>query len=55
MSFEDPLGLQEQSFETRDLTHVQIGRSSESTRSLRFSLSYAFGGGGSVRGGGRRR
>lgn len=55
MAFEDPLGLQETSFETRDLTHVQIGRSSESARSVRFSVSYAFGGGGSIRGGGRRR
>lgn len=55
MAFEDPLGLQETSFETRDLTHIQIGRSSESARSVRFSVSYAFGGGGAVRGGGRRR
>jgi len=55
MSFEDPLGLQRSSFETRDLTHVQIGRSSESTRSMRLNLSYAFGGTGSVRGGGGRR
>lgn len=55
MSFQDPLGLRESSFETRDLTHVQIGRSSESTRSLRFSLSYAFGGDGGMRGRGRRR
>jgi hypothetical protein len=54
MSFEDPLGLQGSSFETRDLTHVQIGRSSESSRIVRFSLSYAFGGGSQMRGGGRR-
>ena len=54
MSFQDPLGLQGTSFETRDLTHVQIGRSSESSRSIRFNLSYAFGG-GSEMGGGRRR
>lgn len=55
MSFEDPLGLQRSSFETRDLTHVQIGRSSETTRSMRINLSYSFGGQGSVRGGGGRR
>ena len=55
MALEDPLGLQETSFETRDLTHIQIGRSSESARSVRFSVSYAFGGGGALRGGGQRR
>jgi hypothetical protein len=54
MSFQDPLGLQGTSFETRDLTHVQIGRSSESSRSIRFNLSYAFGGGSQMRGGRRR-
>ena len=52
MSFEDPFGLEGSSFETRDPTHVQIGRSFESNRSVRFSLSYAFGGGGES---GRRR
>lgn len=52
MSFEDPLGLQESSFETRDPTHVQIGRSTETTRSIRLSLSYTFGGQGAFRGGG---
>ncbi|MDZ7780711.1 MAG: TonB-dependent receptor [Gemmatimonadota bacterium] len=55
MAFEDPLGLRESSREIRDLTHVQIGRSSESSRSIRFSVSYAFGGGGAMRGRGRRR
>jgi hypothetical protein len=54
MSFQDPLGLQGSSFETRDLTHVQIGRNSESSRSIRFNVSYPIGGGSRLRGGRRR-
>lgn len=39
----DPLDLYEQSFETRDPTHLQVGRSDRSVRSARISFSYAFG------------
>lgn len=45
VSFQDPLGLRGSSSETRDLTHVQIRRNSESSRSIRVNMTYAFGGG----------
>lgn len=40
----DPFDIFENSFETRDPTHVQIGSSSMSIRSARLSFSYSFGG-----------
>ncbi|HEX2187761.1 MAG TPA: TonB-dependent receptor [Longimicrobiaceae bacterium] len=39
----DPFDLARSSFETRDPTHVQVGRSSWRARSAVLSLSYAFG------------
>jgi hypothetical protein len=39
----DPFDLYRSSFETRDPTHVQIGRSRFTARSAVFSLSYSFG------------
>jgi hypothetical protein len=55
LSFEDPFGLSHSSSESRDPSYIQIGRSEESSRSVSFNLSYAFGGGGSRRGGDRGR
>ncbi|HSH45348.1 MAG TPA: TonB-dependent receptor, partial [Longimicrobiales bacterium] len=43
VSVVDPFDLFNSSFETRDPTHVQVGSSSFSMRSVRISLSYAFG------------
>jgi hypothetical protein len=39
----DPFDLYRSSFETRDRSHVQIGRSEFSMRSLALSFSYSFG------------
>jgi outer membrane receptor protein involved in Fe transport len=39
----DPLDLYRSSFETRDATHVQLGRSRWSARAAVLSFSYAFG------------
>jgi iron complex outermembrane receptor protein len=54
LSLRDPFGLRRSGVRTSDLSYIQIGRSRESTRSASISLSYTFGGGGSIRGGRRR-
>lgn len=54
LSFRDPFDLRRSSVRTSDLSYIQIGRSRESARSLAVSLSYAFGGRGTMRGGGWR-
>ena len=43
VSIVDPFDLFSSTFETRDPTHVQIGRSDFSMRSVRVSVSWAFG------------
>lgn len=52
LSIRDPFELSNSSFESRDPTYVQIGRSEISQRSVSISFSYNFGGGQGRRGGG---
>lgn len=54
LSLRDPFALQRASRRLRDLDYVLIGRSEESTRSARISVSWALGGGGEMRAGGGR-
>ena len=50
----DPFGLEGSRSRLRDLDYVIIGRSERSSRSAEISVSYALGGGGEMRGRGRR-
>ena len=43
LNVRDPFNLARSRFETRDETHVQVGRTTPSLRSLVLSLSYSFG------------
>jgi hypothetical protein len=43
LNVRDPLGIARFSFETRDPTHIQTGRTTPSMRSVVLSLSYSFG------------
>ena len=63
LNVRDPFDMADSSFESRDPTFVQIGRTERSLRSASLSVSYTFGGtrggaaarqGGPGRGGGRR-
>jgi hypothetical protein len=51
----DPFGLRRSSSRLRDLDYIMIDRTEESFRSAQISISYALGGGGETRGGGRGR
>ena len=55
LSLRDPFGLRRSSSTLRDVDYVLVGRSVESTRSAQLSVSWALGGSGEFRGGGRRR
>jgi hypothetical protein len=58
LSAQDPFDISRSTFESRDPTFIQLGRSEFSRQSVRVSASYNFGeggGGGRGRGGGRRR
>lgn len=55
LALRDPFQLRRSGERTQDLSYIQIGRSRESTRSAVVTLSYTFGGRGSMRGRDRRR
>lgn len=50
LAFRDPFDLRRSGTRTSDLSYIQIDRSRESARSIAVSLSYAFGGRGTMRG-----
>jgi hypothetical protein len=52
LTIRDPFELSGSTFENRDPTFLQIGRSDVTRRSVAMSFSYNFGGGGKGRGGG---